>query len=109
MKKQFQVGMALENDTEYFATEQEYHVYFQDTIEVADDRYVALRKKVAKEFNVFVLVKNKKNITIDFFGATLVMHGPIQPFLIDGSENVTIKNCKVTYARPRIPRRKLSR
>ena len=100
MKKQFQVGVTLESNTEYFATEKEYHVYFDDTTVVADDRYVALRKGVEKEFNVFVLVKDKKNITLDFCGATLVMHGAIQPFLLDGSENVTVKNCKVTYARP---------
>ena len=34
-----------------------------------------------------------KNITLDFGGATIVLHGKIQPFLLDGAENITIKNC----------------
>jgi hypothetical protein len=28
------------------------------------------------------------------------MHGKIQPFLIDSCENITVKNCNVTYDRP---------
>lgn len=100
MATEFQIGMQLENDTEYFGTQTEYHVYAKDSIKVCDDRYIALRANDTKEFNVFILVKNKANITIDFRGATLIMHGKIQPFLIDSSQNITIKNCKVTYARP---------
>ena len=100
MKKEFKLGIPLESNTEYFATETEYHVYAKDTTEVCDDRYVALRAHDTKAFNVFALIRNQKNITLDFRGATLVMHGKIQPFLIDSSENITIKNCNVTYDRP---------
>ena len=100
MKKEFKIGMTVESNTEYFATESEYHVYAEDTVEVSDDRYVALRAYDTKNFNVFMLIKDKKNVTLDFGGATLVMHGKIQPFLVDSCENVTIKNCSVTYERP---------
>ena len=99
MKKRFEFGTILENNTEYFATEQEYHVYTKDTVTVCDDRYVALRAGDTKTFDVFMLIKGKKNITLDFGGATIVMHGKIQPFLIDLSENITIKNCNITYDR----------
>lgn len=100
MKKKFELGMPLESNTEYYATRQEYHVYPEDTVEVADRRYIALRAADTKEFRVFALIKGKKNITLDFCGAKLVMHGKIQPFLIDSSENITLKNCSVTYDRP---------
>lgn len=100
MKKEFKIGISIEDNTNYVASETEYHVYAKDTVEVADDRYVALRALDTKEFNVFMLIKNKKNVTLDFGGATLVMHGKIQPFLIDSCENITIKNCNVTYDRP---------
>lgn len=100
MRKEFKVGVVWESDTEYYATQGEYHVYEEDTLTVSDPRYVALRAHDTPEFRVFALIKNKKNITIDFGGATLVMHGKIQPFLIDSSENITLKNCNVTYARP---------
>ena len=100
MKKEIEIGLQLEDNVEYYASKDEYHIYPEDTIEVCDDRYVALRAHDTKEFNVFMLIKNKKNITLDFGGATLVMHGKIQPFLIDSCENVIIKNCNVTYERP---------
>ena len=99
-KKKFQIGTVLEDNTEYYATESEYHVYAKDTVTVSDDRYVALRAHDTKAFEVFMLIKDRRNITVDFGGATLVMHGKIQPFLVDFSQNVTIKNCNVTYSRP---------
>ena len=53
MKKEFKIGMAVESNIEYFATESEYHVYSDDAVKVSDDRYVALRAHDIKEFNVF--------------------------------------------------------
>lgn len=100
MTQEFRIGIPLENNTDYFGTQAEYHVYAKDVIKVCDERYVALHANGIKEFDVFILIKNKVNITIDFCGATLIMHGKIQPFLIDSSKNITIKNCKVTYDRP---------
>ena len=97
MKKKFEIGIAFEDDTEYIAAEREYHIYDKDTVEVSDDRYVALRAHDTKKFRVFTLIKGKKNITIDFGGAKLVMHGKIQPFLIDSSENIKIKNAKNNF------------
>ena len=32
MKKEFQIDIPIESDTEYFATESEYHVYAKDTV-----------------------------------------------------------------------------
>lgn len=100
MKKEFKLGMEFESNTEYFFTQSELNVHLSDTVIASDDRYVALRAHDTKEFNVFALIKDKENITIDFGGAILVMHGRIQPFLIDNSRNITIKNCCVTYQRP---------
>ena len=100
MKRIFEIGAAIESNSEYVATEREYHVYAKDTVRVSDDRYVALRAHDTKEFDVFLFLKGKRNVTLDFGGATLVMHGKIQPFLIDSCENVTVKNCTVTYDRP---------
>lgn len=42
----------------------------------------------------------KKNITIDGQGAKLIFHGKILPFVIDGCENITIKNLSIDYAEP---------
>ena len=43
---------------------------------------------------------DKKNITIDGQGAKLIFHGEVLPFIIDQSENVTIRNLSIDYAEP---------
>ncbi len=101
MKREFHIGMLLENNTEYYAAEAEYHVYSTDTVRVEDERYVALRaNSPTRDFSVFIFIQDRSNITLDFGGATIVLHGKIQPFLVDRSQNITIKNCTVTYDRP---------
>jgi hypothetical protein len=47
----------------------------------------------------FPLVK-KRNFTIDGGGARFVFHGEIVPFVVDGSENVTLRNFSVDWERP---------
>ena len=47
-----------------------------------------------------VFIKEKKNITIDGNGATLLVHGKMTPFLFDKCENITVKNLTVDYACP---------
>ena len=91
MKKEFEVGAALQSNTEYFATKQIYHIYYKDTVSCSDEKYISLRAEGTPEFNTFVFIKDKNNITIDFNGATLIFHGKIQPFLVDNCENITIK------------------
>ena len=47
-----------------------------------------------------VYLKDKKDVTIDGNGATLLVHGVITPILFDGCENITLKNLTVDYKRP---------
>lgn len=47
-----------------------------------------------------VFLKEKKNITIDGNGATLLVHGKMTPMLFDRCENVTVRNLTVDYACP---------
>jgi len=47
-----------------------------------------------------VFIPHKKNITIDAQGADFVFHGHIQPFTIDNSENITIKNVNIDWDKP---------
>ena len=39
MKKEFKIGMTVESDTEYFATESEYHIYAKDLGEKIEGCY----------------------------------------------------------------------
>jgi len=45
-------------------------------------------------------LENKNDITLDFCGATILLHGYIQPFIIRNCHHITIKNVTVKYARP---------
>ncbi len=41
-----------------------------------------------------------KNMTVDGNGAELIFHGKVVPFVIDESENISVKNLSIDYDRP---------
>ena len=43
---------------------------------------------------------NKRNVTVDGGGAELIFNGEILPIVIDGSENVCVRNLSIDYAEP---------
>ncbi|MBR4941847.1 MAG: right-handed parallel beta-helix repeat-containing protein, partial [Clostridia bacterium] len=47
-----------------------------------------------------VYLKDKRNITVDGNGATLLIHGKMTPMVFDRCENITVKNFTVDYAVP---------
>lgn len=44
-------------------------------------------------------LKGVKDVVLDFKGAEILLHGKIQPFILEDSTNVTIRNVSVRYAR----------
>ena len=58
--------------------------YFRDYFE--SNTYDINPKRLA------ILLDKKKNITIDAQGSDFIFHGHIQPFTLDNSENINIKN-----------------
>lgn len=47
-----------------------------------------------------VLIEKLNNITIDGNGADFIFHGKMQPFTIDSSTNITVKNFSVNWETP---------
>jgi hypothetical protein len=47
-----------------------------------------------------VFIEKKKNITIDGQGSSFIFHGHMQPFTLDNSEGITIKNVNIDWDRP---------
>lgn len=47
-----------------------------------------------------IYLKEKKNVTLDGNGATVLVHGKMTPLLFDRCENITVKNLTVDYACP---------
>ncbi len=53
--------------------------------------------------HIGIWLKDMKNITVDGGGARFVTHGEMTPFVIDGCENVTLKNFSLVAADPSVP------
>lgn len=47
-----------------------------------------------------IFLENKKNISIDGQGSEFVYHGHIQPFTLDNSMNITIRNVNIDWDKP---------
>lgn len=86
------VGSLADGD-EIVLTPGEYHLYEGEMFRA----FYYESNCDAGEKHIAFYLKNKKNITIDGQGANLICHGRVSPFLLDGCENVTIKNLSVDY------------
>ena len=98
----FNVHTAFESNTEYIFDGTTTHIYPKDTTRAEGAKYFCFdgdRQGMGYLPTAFYL-HNLKNVTLDFGGALLTLHGRIQPFILDGCENVTIKNVTVGYSRP---------
>jgi len=47
-----------------------------------------------------ICIENKKNITIDAQGSDFIYHGHMQPFTLDNSEGIIIKNVNIDWEHP---------
>lgn len=92
------VGQEIESYSNYSAKAERIEV-FADTLShcgfAAGQAYGA-----GEGAKVAFFLQNKENVTLDFNGATLFLHGKIQPFILDDCKKITIKNVKVEYSRP---------
>ncbi|MBO5069711.1 MAG: right-handed parallel beta-helix repeat-containing protein [Roseburia sp.] len=64
-----------------------------------EKEYYISNNDYGKKSIVFPLI-GMKNLTIDGEGADLLFHGEVLPFVMDGSEQITLKNFKVDYPQP---------
>ena len=104
MKEIIEIGKELKSNTEYYANQNRYDVYLHDTISIESALYTSCSDPCCSEENyttmrIAFFIKDKENIVLDFCGATLYLHGIMQPFLLDNCKNITIKNCVIEYDR----------
>jgi hypothetical protein len=97
----YTLGTVIENDTYYTVTEKLLHVYPEHTVKANEKKYFSMYPNEGVDsFDCFLYLRNKKNVTLDFCGAEIVLHGKMLPILLDGCENVVLKNLSVRYSRP---------
>ncbi len=93
------------NDGETLVLEQNkiYHVRQDDSFELTGYYCTNTARKNENRNGLrrtAIYLKNKKDITIDGNGATILVHGKMTPLLFDKCENITVKNLTVDYACP---------
>ncbi len=96
----FRKGVVFENDTYYLGDQSEYHFYLDEATRCTDSDFLASSILSGDHIMVAIILRNLKNVTLDFGGARLVFHGRIVPFVFDHCENITLKNCVTDYDRP---------
>lgn len=92
----------IESDTRYVANKKVYDIYPEDCLEVESRLYACFGESHAKfgPMKIACLLKGKKNVVLDFQGATILLHGRLQAFVLDSCENVCIENVNIKAARP---------
>lgn len=88
----------FENDTVYTFSDSRILITLSDTERTEDERYLTVHEG-AEYLDVAFLLKDLRNVTLDFGGAVMTLRGRIQPFIIDNCRNITIKNLTVEYER----------
>jgi len=89
----------LESNTEYVAAG-DLSITLSQTTRLTDPVYRAIYPSEKRYLDTAFYLKELQNVTLDFGGATLLLRDEtIQPFVIDGCENITVKNLTVEYER----------
>lgn len=98
--KSFDISTKFESNSEYRFDGDTLSVSLVDTVHLTDKIYRAIYPSAKDWLDTAFYLKDLKNVTLDFGGATLLLcEDSIQPFVLDGCENVTIKNVVVEYTR----------
>ena len=90
MKRELNPTGPWEDGVEYIGSRTEYHVRPQDATPYDIHTYKGLAP-----VDTAVLLKGRKDLALDFGGGTLMLHGKLQAFVLEGCENIVIKNVAV--------------
>ena len=94
MKQKLLIPNDWKDDAEYVGDQQVYHVRPDDCM-LYDMKF----RKDGGVVKTAVLLENKRNVTLDFNGATLMLHGKQQPFVMERCDGVTIRNVTIVHDR----------
>ena len=97
MRQKLLIPNDWQDDTDYVGEQQVYHVRPDDCM-LYDMKF----RKDGGVVKTAVLLKDRKNVTLDFNGATLMLHGKMQPFVINCCQGVTIRNVTIVHDRARL-------
>ena len=94
MRQKLLIPNDWQDDTDYVGEQQVYHVRLDDCM-LYDMKF----RKDGGVVKTAVLLNDRKNVTLDFNGATLMLHGKMQPFVMVRCDGVTIRNVTIVHDR----------
>ena len=98
--KPFDKTTKIENNTEYVFEGDALSIGIADTVRLEEKIYRAIYMSEKTWLDTAFYLKDLSGVTLDFGGATLLLRDDtIQPFVLDGCNNVTIKNVIIEYER----------
>ena len=102
MKREyFNINTKFEDDTYYTFDRKDTNIYPSQTILLTDKKYLTTCGGNFNKTGLYTAfyLNGLNNVTLDFGGAVITLHGRIQPFIIDRCSGVTIKNVTVEFSR----------
>lgn len=102
MMEKFNVNTELKSNTYYVFDKTDSDIFQTQTKKAGEKKYLSITYKGTEgveALSTAFYLKDKENITLDFGGAVITLHGLIQPFIIDHCTDITIKNVTVEYER----------
>ena len=98
--KPFDLKTKFESNNEYRFSGDVLSVDLADTVHLTEKIYRSMYSSPKDWLDTAIYLKGLSNVTLDFGGATLLLcDDTVQPFVLDGCENVTVKNVTVEYER----------
>lgn len=96
--ERFDIHTEFESGKNYVFPDNKLFVTLDGTTRTECSRYMTVHEGATHLDAAFIL-KELKDVSLDFGGAVMTLRGRIQPFIIDSCENITIKNLTVEYER----------
>jgi hypothetical protein len=98
--KSFDKTTKFESNTEYIFEGETLSIGIADTVRLEEKIYRSIYMSSKTWLDTAIYLKDLSNVTLDFGGATLLLRDDaIQPFVLHGCKNVTIKNVIIEYER----------
>ncbi len=91
--------MQISSDTEYRADQSVIDVDVTEAHNLYDPLYYSFCGYGEHHIPAAFVLRNVRNVILDFGGAVLRLNGMILPFLIENCDNITVRNVTVEYTR----------
>ena len=95
MNNYFKILKDIKNGAKIKINREKFSVFPEDTL----IKHLYVSNNDASEKRIFVNLEKRRNVVLDFGGATMEVNGRITPFYFYKCKNITIKNVNIKFSR----------